>query len=411
VGGVTDEVLIARAFLSRVAEPASVPLWMALEEQGPVEVARRIRAGDLEGLGGEVNPARAEAADAPADVEAADRRGIRLVVPESDEWPHFAFSAFESAARRRAARWRKGDRTRSESGDPIPPVALWVQGRLDLASVGVRSVAIVGARASTPYGEEVARKLAGDLAAEDVTVVSGGAYGIDAAAHRAALAMDGATVLVSAGGLDRPYPPGNGTLFARAAESGLCIAESPPGCAPRRRRFLTRNRIIAALGTGTVVVEAAWRSGALNTAAHAMELDRPVLAVPGPVTSEQSTGCHRLLALDEPRVRVATCANDVLAVIGSPRDVFTEPDPARRDKFGRRERLDALDPTARQVFDGFPARGWTDPDRLAAAVGLGLVAVLRALPMLELAGLIEASDRGYRITADRSNRDRGTRRS
>jgi DNA processing protein len=223
--------------------------------------------------------------------------------------------------------------------------------------------------------------------------------------------MDGATVLVSAGGLDRPYPPGNGTLFARAAESGLCIAESPPGCAPRRRRFLTRNRIIAALGTGTVVVEAAWRSGALNTAAHAMELDRPVLAVPGPVTSEQSTGCHRLLALDEPRVRVATCANDVLAVIGSPRDVFTEPDPARRDKFGRRERLDALDPTARQVFDGFPARGWTDPDRLAAAVGLGLVAVLRALPMLELAGLIEASDRGYRITADRSNRDRGTRPS
>jgi DNA processing protein len=290
-------------------------------------------------------------------------------------------------------------------------VALWVQGRLDLASVGVRSVAIVGARASTPYGEEVARKLAGDLAAEDVTVVSGGAYGIDAAAHRAALAMDGATVLVSAGGLDRPYPPGNGTLFARAAESGLCISESPPGCAPRRRRFLTRNRIIAALGTGTVVVEAAWRSGALNTAAHAMELDRPVLAVPGPVTSEQSTGCHRLLALDEPRVRVATCANDVLAVIGSPRDVFTEPDPARRDKFGRRERLDALDPTARQVFDGFPARGWTDPDRLAAAVGLGLVAVLRALPMLELAGLIEASDRGYRITADRSNRDRGTRPS
>ena len=145
----SEQVLVARAFLSRVAEPASVPLWMALQEAGPVEVARRLRAGDFDGLGGEVSPARVAAADPSADVEAADRYGIRLVVPESDEWPHFAFSALEAAARRRAASWRKGDRTRSESGDPIPPVALWVRGRLDLATVGVRSVAIVGSRAST----------------------------------------------------------------------------------------------------------------------------------------------------------------------------------------------------------------------------------------------------------------------
>jgi DNA processing protein len=400
MGGVSDEILFARAFLNRVAEPASVRLWMAVRRHGPVEIAQAIRAGTSDLLS-ELASTRASEADPHADLEAAERHGARLVVPESDEWPHFAFSALESAAERRAERFRRGDRAQSDSGELIPPLALWVRGTIDLASVGVRSVALVGSRDSSEYGEQFARELAVGLAERDVTVVSGGAHGIDAAAHRGALDAGGDTVLVSAGGLDQPYPPANAALFDQAAASGLCISESPPGCAPRRRRFLTRNRLIAALSTGTVVVEAAYRSGALNTARHCTEMGRPVMAVPGPVTSRTSTGCHRLLASETHPARIVTCLNDVLDVIGSSRDVLTEPDPGRRTSFDLRDRLDALDPGARQVFDGFPARAWTDPDRLAAATNLSPVAVLRALPLLELAGLVEASTRGYRIVSKR----------
>jgi DNA processing protein len=394
---VTDDVVLARAFLNRIAEPASVPLWIAVRRDGPVEVARAIRAGRAGSLVSAAVAARAATADPYGDLEAAQRRGARLVVPESAEWPHFAFSALEAAGERRAKRWLSGDRKPSDSGEPIPPLALWISGTLDLASVGVRSLAMVGARASTEYGEEVARRFAAELADRDFTVVSGGAYGIDAAAHRAALAAGGETVLVSAGGLDQPYPPGNASLYEQVAEAGLCISESPPGCAPRRRRFLTRNRLIAALGTGTVVVEAAYRSGAINTANHCVELGRPLMAVPGPITSGASEGCHRIIARDWGPARLVASVNDILEMVGSARDVLTEPDPQRREKFGLAERLDALDPVARQLFDGFPARAWTDVDRLAGAGELTPLAVIRALPLLELAGLIEVSDRGYRI--------------
>jgi DNA processing protein len=397
VGGVNDDILFARAFLNRVAEPASIPLWLAVRRNGPVATAQAIRSGEVAGLTSEATAARVEQIDPYADLEAAQRRGVRLVVPESDEWPHFAFSALEAAALRRAERFAKGERTHSESGELIPPLALWVRGTVDLAAVGVRSVAIVGARSATDYGERLARELAAGLSEHGVTVVSGGAYGIDAAAHRGALVVGGETVLVSAGGLDKPYPAGNAGLFDQVAECGLLVSESPPGCDPRRRRFLTRNRLIAALSTGTLVVEAAYRSGALNTARHCVELGRPLMAVPGPVTSPMSAGCHRLLAAEQGRAQLVTGLNDVLQLVGSSRDLAAETDPIRRENAGLRERLDILDATARQVFDGFPARGWTDPDRLAIATGLAPLAVVRALPMLELSGLIEASAEGFRI--------------
>jgi DNA processing protein len=407
VGGVSEEVLFARAFLNRIAEPASIPLWLAVRRMGPVAAAQAIRAGEVAGLVSEATAARVDQVDPYADLEAAQRRGVRLVVPESDEWPHFAFSALEAAGLRRAERFVNGDRTHAESGELIPPLALWVKGTVDLATVGVRSVAVVGARSATEYGERLARELAAGLSEHTVTVVSGGAHGIDAAAHRGALAVGGDTVLVSAGGLDRPYPPGNAGLFDHVGESGLLVSESPPGCAPRRRRFLTRNRLIAALGTGTVVVEAAHRSGALNTARHCVELGRPLMAVPGPVTSPMSVGCHRLLAADHGRARIVTGLNDVLELVGSARDLAAETDPTRRENAGLRERLDVLDATARQVFDCFPARGWTDPDRLAAATGLAPLAVVRTLPMLELSGLVEAAAEGYRIARPRGLRADG----
>jgi DNA processing protein len=401
---VDEEVLLARAFLNRVAEPASIPLWNAVRCDGPVETVRAIQAGRAPADVAEATAARAERINPYADLDAAQRRGIRLVVPESDEWPHFAFSALEAAGERRLRRYLGGDHSRSESGELVPPLALWIRGTGDLATVGVRSIAMVGARNATDYGERVAKELAYELAMRDFVVVSGGAYGIDAAAHRGTLAANGATVLVSAGGLDRPYPRGNADLFERIAESGLLVSESPPGSDPRRHRFLTRNRLIAALGTGTLVVEAASRSGARNTARHCIVLGRPLMAVPGPITSAMSAGCHRLLAAEQDRAELVTGVNDVLAVVGSPRDVLIESEPEHRDAIELRDRLDVLDPTARRVFDGFPARGWIDPDRLAVATGLPPLGVLRSLPLLELSGLVETSPEGYRIARPKKRR-------
>lgn len=400
MGGVSDEVLLARAFLSRVGEPADVPLWRMVRDDGPVATAAALRAGTLRGPDFAATTARAVDADPEADLEAAQRHGMRLVVPEADEWPHFAFAALEACGLRRAAAWARGLRKRHDRGELVPPLALWVRGVLDLATVGVRSVALVGARAASEYGEWVARDFAARLAEKGFVVVSGGAHGIDTAAHRGALAVGGETLLVSAGGLDRAYPPGNASLFDRVAETGLLVSESPPGADPRRHRFLTRNRIIAALGTGTVVVEASERSGALNTAIHCARLGRPLMAVPGPIGSRQSAGCHRLIRSETDPARLVTSVADVIELVGSAADLPAAP-PARTDALAgaadRTQRLDGLESTARRVFDAFPARGWVGPDRLAVASGIAPLAVIRTLPMLELAGLVQSSAAGYRI--------------
>ena len=428
-GVVDDEVLLARAYLSRVGDPGSIPLWLFVRSVGPVEAAASLRAGRGDDDALAATAARRADAHPESDLEAAHRRGVRLVVPESSEWPHFAFAALERAGAARATSYAAGDRTRRESGEPMPPLALWVRGPGELATVGTRSVGIVGARAATAYGEHVTAELAYGLARRNVTVVSGGAYGIDAAAHRAALAARGTTILVSAGGLDRPYPPGNSTLFERVAESGLLVSESPPGCAPHRPRFLTRNRVIAALSTGVVVVEAASRSGAANTAGHARTLGRSLMAVPGPVTSAMSVGCHDLLRHDTDPALLVTSVDDVLAVVGSMGEGLgggPVHDVGRRSGLGDggrgdggpggggrgsvsvgdrarpgdiRVELDRLDPTARRVFEGLPARRFARPAEVATRSGVSALEVIRALPALDLAGLIENRNDGYRIAA------------
>jgi DNA processing protein len=341
---------------------------------------------------------RRSTVDPDADLEAAERSGVRLVVPESADWPHFAMAALEHAAAGRLVTYNSGMRTHRESGEPIPPLALWARGPLELASLGVRSVGIVGSRASTAYGAQVSSEFAYALASRGVVIVSGGAYGIDAAAHRAALAAEGETVLVSAGGLDRPYPPGNASLFARVAETGLLLSESPPGCAPQRHRFLTRNRLIATLSTGTVIVEAARRSGARNTAAHCITLQRPLMAVPGPVTSPMSVGCHGLIRGDAgagPALLVSSAA-DVLSVVGNVGEGLSGADEAGAVDDVRAE-LDGLDPVARRVFEGLAARRFARPDEIGARGGVTPLEVIRALPMLELAGLVESGEAGYRV--------------
>lgn len=393
MGGVSDEVVAARAYLSRVAEPGSAPLWALVREVGPVEAAARIRSRDVPEPVLAATAARAMTTDGEADREAAARHGIRLVTPESAQWPHFAFAALEAVAQRRLA--EPGGRHPGEVA-LVPPLALWLKGPAPLQTAAVRSVALVGARAATQYGEHVTADLAFGLARRDVVVVSGGAYGIDAAAHRAALAAESVTYLVSAGGLDRAYPPGNALLFERVAASGLLISESPPGAAPHRHRFLSRNRVIAALSTGTVVIEAAARSGARNTANHAVALGRPLMAVPGPVTSALSVGCHELIKRENGRAILVTSADDVLAVVGAAGEgLFGSAAAPVSDV---RALLDGLDPLARQVYDGFPARSPVREDELAARCGVEITQVLRALPVLRLAGLIDSDDQGHRIT-------------
>jgi len=395
-GSVPEDVLVARAYLSRVAEPATPAVWEFVEREGAVAAAGAIRRASAPAAVCSATAARRDDVDGGADLEAAQRHGVRLVVPEANDWPHFALGALYRAGIRRVAELAVGARP-DASGEPIPPIALWVRdGGADLAALGTRAVAIVGARAATAYGEHVAAELSYGLARADVTIVSGGAYGIDAAAHRAALAAQGQTVIVSAGGLDQPYPAGNSELFRRVAEGGLVISESPPGTAPQRHRFLTRNRLIAAFSAGTVVVEAARRSGAANTASHCGALGLVVMAVPGPVTSAMSAGCHALLRRQPDPAVLVTGVHDVLDAVGFTATDTDDDDAAPPSGDARQCAIDALDVTARRVFDGLSVGQFAAPAAIARRSGVPVPDVVRALPALELAGLLEVSDAGYR---------------
>lgn len=210
-------------------------------------------------------------------------------------------------------RWPRqlDDLVRTQYG--IVEKGLWVRGSADLPKIVQKSVAVVGSRSATTYGTSVAMDLAAELAGDGYTIVSGGAFGIDQAAHRGALANGGLTVAVLAGGVDRAYPSAHRDLLDKIAEDGLVISEQPPGTAPTRERFLARNRIIAALTRATVVVEAAARSGAMSTVNRALALDRPVGAVPGPITSACSEGCHDLIKSGQ--ARLITNSQDIEEMI------------------------------------------------------------------------------------------------
>ena len=283
-----DADRLARAALTYLAEPGDPALGALLAICSPAEVLAAIKADMLPGTGpgcGDTPASRAALDRAlgrwrarlpglPDDdqITGARRDGIRLICPGDAEWP----GALDQLAQAR-------------------PYALWLRGNADLRFACSRSVSMVGSRAATGYGGHVAGEMAADLGERGWAVISGGAYGIDAAAHRGALAANAVTIAVLACGVDYPYPAGHADLFAAIAAQGLVVSEWPPGRHPARMRFLVRNRVIAALGCGTVIVEAGERSGALNTARHAADLGKPLMAVPGPVTSAQSAGCHRII--------------------------------------------------------------------------------------------------------------------
>jgi DNA processing protein len=371
----SDDVRFARAALTRICEPAGQGLARLIGQCGPVETLERLCRGEPPKDIARAVEARRGDIRARRDLDNIHALGGRLVCPEDDEWP----VQLDQLA------------TVSHDNDPVmPPVALWVRGLADVSAVCARSVSLVGSRAASSYGTHVAGELAYGLADRGWTVVSGGAYGIDGSSHRAALAAGGPTVAILASGVDRPYPLGHHALFDRIAAEGLLVSEWPPGCSPQRQRFLVRNRVIAALSGGTVVVEAAARSGARMTARRAAELCRPLMAVPGPITSAMSVGAHQLIRTGA--ATLVTSAAEVLDLVGQIGSDMAE--PPRGPVTAR----DALPAELAQVLEGLPARRAATPDEIAAQAGVRLADALRALSLLVGHGLVEEHGTGYRLS-------------
>ena len=264
------------------------------------------------------------------------------------------------------------------------PLCLWLRGDASALRRLEASVAIVGARAASHYGDHVARELAADLAGSGIAVVSGGAYGIDGAAHRAALLAGGLTVALLAGGADRAYPAGHTQLIDDVARRGVVVSEVACGSAPTKWRFLQRNRLIAALSAATVVVEAGWRSGSLNTAGHAATLSRPLGAVPGQITSATSAGTHRLIR--EYGAQCITSADDVRELLGMGGAMDAAP------AVGGTYTGDAT-----RVKDAMSTRVWRDPRAIAQRAGMAADVVEGILGLLALDGAVESGIEGWRL--------------
>ncbi|EIE98007.1 DNA-processing protein DprA [Saccharomonospora glauca] len=371
----TDAIRTARAYLLRVAEPPAPALWRFVAEYGPIDAARKVRAADVPDRVAAETAARRQLDLAEHDLEFGAARGARLVIPEDDEWPAWPLLSLEVATGRGVE-------------GMAPPLALWVRGEAVLDDVLSDAVAIVGARAATDYGESTATEFAYELSGAGTTVVSGAAYGIDGAAHRGALAAGGVTVAVLGCGLDVGYPAGHVGLLNRVAQRGAVVSEYPPNTQPARHRFLVRNRLLAALTAGTVVVEAGRRSGARNTATTAGLLGKAVMAVPGPITSASSVGCHQLVR--DSRATLVASVADVVETVGRLGSGLT------RHGDGPRRRTDDLDPESLRVFEALPARGGRSPEAIATESGVGLRRVRAVLPTLELAGLAERCDEGWK---------------
>ncbi|MFI5805462.1 DNA-processing protein DprA [Streptomyces sp. NPDC051561] len=365
----------ARAALTGIVEPGDETTGRWLREHGPVELLRRLTAtapgaGEALSGAGEKRLAgcrnRADGVDVGRYLEAAAAVGGRLVCPGDEEWPSQL----------------------DDLGD-ARPVGLWVRGRPNLRMWALRSVAVVGARACTPYGAHMAAALGAGLAERGWVVASGAAYGVDGAAHRGVLAAGGATVAVLACGIDVVYPRGHAELIGRIAEQGLLVAELPPGSHPTPSRFVLRNRVIAALTRGTVVVEAEYRSGSLVTARSAQRLGRFTMGVPGPVTSGLSAGVHELLRGEGVLV---TDAAEVVELVGEIGDLA----PARR---GPVLPKDLLDPVTVRVLEALPARAAADTRSVAREAGTTGDEALARLYELHSLGFVERRGDNWQLAS------------
>jgi len=378
--------VFARAAWSSIAEPGDGVAGVIVEHLGATEaltavveswsaarLARRLAEPDedpsgdthqqLEQAVARWRP-RLSSAEVIRSLQQAERSSTAILLPDDRLWP-----------------------TGVDDLGPHAPLALWWRGRPEALAVLPRSIALVGARAATGYGENVALEAAAGLVDRGFAIVSGAAYGIDGMAHRSALASRGTTVAFLAGGVDRFYPSGHDALLTRIVEAGSVLSELPCGAAPTKWRFLQRNRLIAATSGATVVLEAGWRSGSLNTAGHAASLGRPLGAVPGPVTSPTSAGCHRLIR--EYDAVCVTNAADMAQLVGEPVDL--ELDLSGADGSGSARRTsDEV-----RVFDALSARSPRTVADIARRSGLGTAGVLGALGSLDLEGAVRERDAGW----------------
>ena len=429
-----EPILLARAALSRLIEPSDTIGQALVAAAGPVTAARvaaghqqagstlrRATAALLDERGisatGRVfdeallrwHPRAADLAP-ERDLQTASRFGGRVLVPEQEGWPAAL----------------------ADLGQAMP-FCLWTRGGGTVPQAG-NCVALVGSRDATSYGLAITGDLAAGLVLRGKTVISGGAYGIDAQAHRSALAAAGGTaattraarggdrpagagstvpaaadvpptIAVMAGGIDRFYPAGNEDLLRAVVDTGLILSEVPPGSAPTRWRFLQRNRLIAALSAATVVVEARWRSGALNTAHHAAALGRGLGAVPGSVYSANSAGCHRLL-----REGSAVCVTDPAEILelADPFTVLPDSPDSGRERAALPADHDGLSPPDMLLLDALPLRKAAPPQKLAVVAGLDPPAVRAGLARLELAGLARRTGAGLWQRSHRSKQQENT---
>jgi DNA processing protein len=364
---------LARAALSRLGEPGDLRMTALVNDLGAVRVHEHLSGErDLRGVLTDL-AARLASLDPVRDLEMADRLGIRFVIPGDPEWP----AQVDDLAHAEPVQERGG-----------VPLGLWVRGPLRLDQHR-DAVAIVGSRSATTYGEGVASRLASDLAQHGVTIVSGAAFGIDKAAHRGALGGGGATIAVLACGVDRVYPLAHKALLDHLADHGAVVSELPPGSAPTRSRFLARNRLIAALTRGTIVVEAAVRSGALNTANWADRLSRPLMAVPGPVTSAQSAGVHQLVRAGSAQlVTSGADAREILGVAGT--HLLVEPRALQKAR-------DKLRPRDARVLEAVPVSRPAEVESIARTAGLGLIEVQSALVRLARDDFVEKLPAGWQL--------------
>ncbi|WP_059011684.1 DNA-processing protein DprA [Streptomyces specialis] len=365
-----EETRRARAALARTVEPGDEVVGRWLARLGPVEVWQALRADGPppEGMSADRWAglrSRARHAEPGRDLERIVRLGGRFVCPGDREWP-----------------------SQLDDLGVAAPVGLWVRGACSLRFVSLRSVALVGARACTDYGAHVAAELGTSLAERGWTVVSGAAFGVDAAAHRGALAVGGSTVAVLACGVDVPYPAAHAELLGSIVGGGLLVAELPPGDRPTRSRFVQRNRVIAALTRGTVVVEAARRSGSLITARQAGRLGRHLMAVPGPVTSGLSAGTHRLIR--EEATLVADAAA-VIELVGDMGELACAPDEPAVPR-------DLLSRPAGEVLDALPADSAVAVEEVARGACTSPAAALARLRELNTLGFVERVGELWRVS-------------
>ena len=370
---------LARAALTAAAEPGVMA--KRLVEMTTEELWWKLLTDS-----GERWHERAKSLDVDQLVERSEKAAMRFLIPGDEEWP----TSLDSLA------------GVGKSGMGGAPVGLWVMGPAHLADISRRSVAIVGCRSASSYGQDVAVEMAYHLVRGHCdgtgshTVISGGAFGIDVAAHRGALSARGNTVSVLACGLDTLYPRGNSAVLEQIAGTGALVSELPTGRHPTRPGFLARNRLIAALTTGTVVVEAGWRSGAINTASWANALGNAVMAVPGSVTSSRSTGTNKLIRDGE--AILVRDADDVRGIVGE-----LAPEPER--PAGRSLPTDILDAIELAVHEALPAHGSCGLDELAVLAGVPVAQCSAALSVLEQLGMAACClDGTWSVTLARERR-------